>query len=81
MMWSMVLLSRQAGSAGAALLGVARWRAGTLPRWTGPLYAVAIPLISIVGLAVGMAQPVGATMIVISGAWIASTSPPNEPAG
>lgn len=60
-------------SAGAALLGVALWRAGTLPRWTGVLYAVAVPLISIVGLAVGVAQPVGAVLMIVSGAWIAST--------
>jgi hypothetical protein len=59
-------------SAGAVLLGVALWRAGTLPRWAGVLYPVAVPLISIVGLAVGVAQPVGAVLIIISGAWIAS---------
>jgi hypothetical protein len=60
-------------SAGAVLLGVALWRAGTLPRWTGPLYAVAVPLISIIGLAVGVAQPVGAVLLFIGGAWLAST--------
>jgi hypothetical protein len=60
-------------SAGSALLGVALWRAGTLPRWTGPLYALAVPLISIVGLAVGVAQPIGAVLIMTSGAWIANT--------
>jgi hypothetical protein len=59
-------------SAGALLLGAALWRAGTLPRWTGPLYAVAVPLISIIGLAVGVAQPVGAVLLTISGTWIAS---------
>jgi hypothetical protein len=59
-------------SAGAVLLGVALWRVGTLPRWAGVLYAVAVPLISIVGLAVGVAQPVGAVLIIISGTWIAS---------
>jgi hypothetical protein len=59
-------------SAGAVLLGVALWRAGTLPRWAGPLYAVAVPLISIVGLVVGVAQPVGAVLLIVSGAWIAS---------
>jgi hypothetical protein len=59
-------------SAGAVLLGVALWRAGTLPRWTGPLYAVAVPLISIIGLVVGVAQPVGAVLLIVSGAWIAS---------
>ena len=59
-------------SAGALLLGVALWRAGTMPRWTGPLYAVAVPLISIIGLAVGVAQPVGAVLLTIGGAWIAS---------
>jgi len=60
-------------SAGSALLGVALWRAGRLPRWTGALYAVAVPLISIIGLVVGVAQPIGAVLIIISGAWIAST--------
>jgi hypothetical protein len=60
-------------SAGAVLLGVALWRAGTLPRWTGVLYAVAVPLIAVVGLAVGVAQPVGAVLLIISGAWITST--------
>jgi hypothetical protein len=60
-------------SAGAVLLGVALWRAGTLPRWAGVLYAVAVPLISIIGLAAGVAQPVGAVLLIVSGAWIAST--------
>jgi hypothetical protein len=60
-------------STGAALLGIALWRSATLPRWTGPLYAVAVPLVSIIGLVVGVAQPVGALLIIISGAWIAST--------
>ena len=60
-------------SAGAVLLGIAIWRAGTLPRWAGPLYAVAVPLIAVVGLAVGVAQPVGAMLLIISGARIAST--------
>jgi hypothetical protein len=60
-------------SAGAVLLGIALWRAGTLPRRAGPLYAVAVPLIAVVGLAVEVAQPVGAVLLIISGAWIAST--------
>jgi hypothetical protein len=60
-------------SAGAVLLGVAVWRAGTLPRWAGPLYAVAVPLIAIVGLAVGMAQPLGAVLLIVSGAWMTRT--------
>jgi hypothetical protein len=60
-------------SAGAVLLGIALWRAGALPRWAGPLYAAAVPLIAVVGLAVGVAQPVGAVLLIISGAWIAST--------
>jgi hypothetical protein len=60
-------------SAGAALLGVAVWRAGTLPRWAGVLYAMAVPLIAVVGLAVGVAQPVGAVLLIVSGAWITST--------
>lgn len=60
-------------SAGAVLLGVALWRSGTLPRWAGLLYAVAVPLISIVGLAVGVAQPVGAVLLIVSGAWITQT--------
>jgi hypothetical protein len=59
-------------SAGAVLVGVALWRAGTLPRWAGVLYAVAVPLIAVVGLAVGVAQPVGAVLLIVGGAWIAS---------
>jgi hypothetical protein len=59
-------------SAGAVLLGVALWRAGTMPRWAGVLYAVAVPLIAVVGLAVGVAQPVGAVLLIVSGAGIAS---------
>jgi hypothetical protein len=61
-------------SAGAVLLGIAIWRAATLPPWAGPLYAVAVPLVAVVGLAVGVAQPVGAVLLIISGAWIASTA-------
>jgi hypothetical protein len=60
-------------SAGAVLLGVALWRAGTLPRWAGVPYGVAVPLIAVVGLAVGVAQPIGAVLLIVSGAWIAST--------
>jgi hypothetical protein len=60
-------------SAGAVLLGIALWRAGTLPRWAGPLYAVAVPLIAVIGLVVGVAQPIGAVLLIVSGAGIAST--------
>jgi len=64
---------------GNILLGVAVWRSGRLPKWTGALWAAANVLmyLSIVyGQTIGPAStpptvPAGAAVLVISGAWMA----------
>ena len=65
---------------GNVLLGVAVWRSGILPKWAGALWAFAPVLMYIFGLVYAMtigAQatpptvPLGAVVVVISGAWIA----------
>ena len=65
--------------AGNILLGIAIWRSGTLPKWAGALWAAANVLmyLSIVyGQTIGPAStpptvPLGAAVLVISGAWMA----------
>jgi hypothetical protein len=65
---------------GNVLLGVAVWRSGRLPRWTGALWAAApvfmYPLGIGYALMIGVRSTpptvlVGALLIVISGGWIA----------
>ena len=64
---------------GNAILGVAIWRSGTLPRWAGVLWIVGTLVFYVLGAALGMAttgaslptQPVGAALLASSGAWIA----------
>lgn len=68
------------GFVGNVLLGVAVWRSGTLPKWSGALWAAAPVLMYIFGLVYAMtigAQatpptvPAGAVLVTISGAWMA----------
>ncbi len=67
------------GFVGNILLGVAVWRSGTLPRWAGALWAgahVLMYLSLVYGQTIGPAStpptvPLGAVVVVISGAWIA----------
>ena len=67
------------GFVGNILLGVAVWRSGTLPRWAGALWAgahVLMYLSLVYGQTIGPAStpltvPLGAAVVVISGAWIA----------
>ena len=67
------------GFVGNVLLGVAVWRSGTLPKWTGALWAganVLMYLSLMYGSTIGPAStpftvPLGAVVLVISGAWIA----------
>jgi hypothetical protein len=75
-----VVVSILLGFVGNVLLGVAVWRSGILPKWSGALWAVAPVLMYIFGLVYAMtigAQatpptvPAGAVLVVISGAWIA----------
>jgi hypothetical protein len=65
---------------GNALLGVAVWRSGTLPRWAGALWAVGYSL-PVLGMLYALLPigadatppvvPAGAVLLVISGAWMA----------
>jgi hypothetical protein len=67
------------GFVGHILLGVAVWRSGTLPKWAGALWAganVLMYLSLMYGSTIGPAStpftvPLGAVVLVISGAWIA----------
>ena len=65
---------------GNVLLGVAVWRSGTLPRWAGVLWAAgsSLPVLGMMYalLPIGadstpLTVPVGAVLLVISGAWMA----------
>jgi hypothetical protein len=67
------------GFVGNILVGVAVWRSGTLPRWAGALWAganVLMYLSLMYGQTIGPAStpftvPLGAVVLVISGAWMA----------
>jgi hypothetical protein len=64
---------------GNGLLSVAIWRSGSLPRWSGAIWAAATLIFYVLGFALGMAttgaslptQPIGAALMAIAGAWIA----------
>ena len=72
---------------GNALLSVAIWRSGTLPRWAGLIWAAGTLIFYLLGAVLGMAttgaslftQPVGAILLAISGAWIAWTALRRDP--
>jgi hypothetical protein len=75
-----VVASVLLGFVGNVLLGVAVWRSGILPKWSGALWAFAPVLMYIFGMVYAMtigAQatpptvPAGAVVVMISGAWIA----------
>ncbi len=68
------------GFVGNVLLGVAVWRSGILPKWSGALWAAAPVLMYVFGLVYAMtigAQatpptvPAGAVLLAIGGAWMA----------
>jgi len=64
---------------GNVLLGVAVWRSGTLPKWSGAIWAASIPTFYLLGALLGivttggslLTQPVGALLMVIGGGWMA----------
>ena len=67
---------------GNVLLGVAVWRSGILPKWSGALWAFAPVLMYVFGMAYALtlgAQatpptvPAGAVLLTIGGAWMASS--------
>jgi hypothetical protein len=67
--------------AGNVVLGLAIWRSGVLPRWTGLVWIAATLVFYVFGAILGMAttgaslptQPVGALLLAVSGAGIAWT--------
>ncbi len=66
------------GLVGNVLLGVAVWRSGVLPRWTGAGWLVATALLYAAGLVVGAlithdsppTEPIGAAVVAVSGAGL-----------
>jgi uncharacterized membrane protein len=64
---------------GNVLLGVAVWRSGTLPKWSGAIWAASIPTFYLLGALLGivttggslLTQPVGALLMAIGGVWMA----------
>jgi hypothetical protein len=64
---------------GNVLLGVAVFRSGTLPKWTGAMWAVSVLMFYVLGAVLGIfitgaslpTQPVGALLMVASGGWMA----------
>lgn len=64
---------------GNAILSVAIWRSGTLPRWAGVIWAAATLSFYVLGFALGMAttgaslptQPFGAALLAVAGGWVA----------
>jgi hypothetical protein len=65
---------------GHVLLGVAVWRSGVLPKWSGALWIAAQVLMYVLGLAYAVAVgvqstpptvPIGALLAVAGGAWMA----------
>ena len=73
---------------GNTLLGLAVWRSGVLPKWTGLVWIVAALVFYVLGAALGMAttgaslptQPVGALLMTVSSGWIAWTVLRSRPA-
>jgi hypothetical protein len=63
---------------GNVLLGVAVWRSGTLPKWSGAIWAASIPTFYLLGALLGivttggslLTQPVGALLMAIGGGWM-----------
>jgi hypothetical protein len=64
---------------GNALLGIAIWRSGTLPKWAGAIWIAWAVMFYVAGVLSGFlftssslpTQPIGSLMMVISGGWIA----------
>ena len=64
---------------GNVLLGVAVWRSGTLPKWSGAIWVASALLFYVLGAVLGIAtsgsslltQPVGGGLMAIGGGWIA----------
>jgi uncharacterized protein DUF4386 len=59
---------------GSLLLGIAIWRSGTLPKWTGAFFFLQAPLIQFVPLISYPGELLGALMLAVSSVWIAYTA-------
>lgn len=78
-MMVMYLLGLLLAFVGNVLLGVAVWRSGTLPKWSGAIWATSIPTFYLLGALLGivttggsiLTQPVGALLMAIGGGWMA----------
>jgi hypothetical protein len=72
------LLSILLAFVGNVLLGIAIWRSGTLPKWSGAIWIAWGVMFYIAGVLYGLlfvgssppTQPVGAVLMAISGGWI-----------
>jgi hypothetical protein len=64
---------------GNVLLGVAVWRSGVLPKWSGAIWASSVPTFYLLGALLGivttggslLTQPVGALLMAMGGGWMA----------
>ena len=73
------LLGLSLAFVGNVLLGVAVWRSGTLPKWSGAVWVASIPTFYLLGALLGivttggslLTQPVGALLMAIGGGWMA----------
>lgn len=69
--------------AGSVLLGVAVWRGGVLPRWSGALWIAGAVLFHVLGVVLGQAttgaslptQAAGAMVLAVAGGWMAWSFP------
>jgi hypothetical protein len=76
---AMLLLGLLLALVGNILLGVAMWRSGLLPVWVGVVWVISAVVFYVLGVVLGLVttgaslptQPVGALLIVLSGAWTA----------
>jgi hypothetical protein len=56
---------------GSLLFGIAIWRSGALPRWTGVFFFLQAPLIQFIPLVSYAGEILGALMLAVSSLWIA----------
>lgn len=78
-MTAIFLLGLLLAFVGSVLLGVAVWRSGTLPKWSGAVWIAAALMFYVLGVVLAQAttgsslptQSVGALLIAISGGWMA----------
>lgn len=65
-----LIIASVIGLAGAVAFGVAIWRSGTLPKWSGVLYALGFVLVVAF---VPIITHIGGILLTVGGVWIART--------